>query len=374
MSKRLLYVGFIIMVIICLAGCSDRLDMEDATFPLALGLDIDDNDKFHIYITNPVFNKNVKKKSHEISEPAHTLRQSRVQQDAHSPGVFQGRKFQVILVGNRLLQHKDWFRMLDVIFRDSRNTVTDRVIAIDGPVSEIIYLNPDDQPYLPLLLRGMVDTKSARSETVKTTAQELHREIFEKGITPSLSGVKLDENKKIQLTGTTLLDHLGKYSTALETQETVLLNILQNKTSRSVNLTLPIAGITKKGPFDRDRVSVSTGKIKTKIKTSHKQNKFLFDVHIQMEVVLSEVLFQVSVRKAGGDLEKWISEQIQKETVALIRKIQSHKIDPVGFGLYARAYQYRNYKKAEDHWGQELADADIKVSVKVSIQAMGPVK
>ncbi|NOU91714.1 Ger(x)C family spore germination protein [Paenibacillus sp. LMG 31456] len=374
MSKGLLYVGFIVMIIICLTGCSDRLDMEDASFPLALGLDIDANDKFHIYVTNPVFSKNVKKKSHEISEPAHTLRQSRVQQDAHSPGVFQGRKFQVILVGKRMLQHKDWFRMLDVIFRDSRNTVTDRVIAFDGPVSEIIYLNPDDQPYLPLLLRGMVDTKSERSETVKTTAQELHRDIYEKGITPSISEVKLDENKNIQLNGATLLDHRGKYSATLETQETVLLNILQNKTSKSVNLTLPIPGITKKGPFDRDKVSFNAEKIKTKIKTSYKQDKFRFDVNIQMDVVLTEILFPVSVRNKGVDLEKMIGEQVQKETNALIRKIQSHKIDPVGFGLYARAYQYKHYKEAEDHWGQELANADIQVSVNVSILGMGPVK
>ncbi|UUZ80921.1 hypothetical protein LJK88_40165 [Paenibacillus sp. P26] len=45
-------------------------------------------------------------------------------------------------------------------------------------------MNPADQPFLPILLRGMIETKSRRSETVKTSMQELHRQMLEKGITP----------------------------------------------------------------------------------------------------------------------------------------------------------------------------------------------
>ncbi|TDG00460.1 Ger(x)C family spore germination protein [Paenibacillus piri] len=374
MNKRLLYAGCLTAAIVLLAGCYDRLNMEDANFPLALGMDVDNQNKFHVYMSSPEFSKNAKKKHHEIGEQALSLRQSRVQQDAHTAGVFQGRKYQVILVGKRILQQDDWFRILDVIFRDSRNTVTDRIIAFNGEVPDIIYLDRKDTPYLPIMLRDMVDTKSTRSETVKITAQELHRQIYEKGITPSISEVSLDKNKKVKLDGTALLDHRGKYAGTLNAQETVLLKILQKDTNKVVSLTLPIPGKTKTGPFDTDKVSIHAEQIKTKIKTSYVDGKFKFDIRIQMKVALLERLFPMDIRKKGGELENMIAEQTRKQMIGLIRKIQKHEIDPIGLGLYARAYEYKQYKEVSEHWGKALAEADITVFVKTAIQSMGPVK
>ncbi|WKL02185.1 hypothetical protein Q0F98_38945 [Paenibacillus amylolyticus] len=116
---------FIISVVSCIllvapAGCaSDKTNLEDATVPLALGLDVKDK-KLHYYISAPVFSKDIQKKSREGGGIAEGLRQSRNQQDAQFPGSLAGRNFQVIIVGKQLLQYKDWFKVLDVMFHDPR--------------------------------------------------------------------------------------------------------------------------------------------------------------------------------------------------------------------------------------------------------------
>jgi Ger(x)C family germination protein len=374
MSKRMLNVIFIFLLVAIIPGCRDRLDLENSTNNLALGVDLDNENSLRFYLHNPVYGRGVENKNLVLEVKSPTIRQSRGKQDEQAPGVITGRKVQVILIGKRILEHEDWFQLLDVFFRDMKNPLTPRIIAVDGPISDIMYLNPKDQPMLPLLLRGMIDTKSAKSETVQTTLQNLHWQMYEKGVTPSISGIRLDKANRIMLTGATLLDHKGKYKTSLNTENTTLLQILNKKAKRPVNLTITIPGHENSGPIQTDHVSIMVQSMKTKVKTSYQQNKFRFDINITMPVDLTELLFPFDVRKNGKELEELISEQVKKKFENLIKKIQKHQIDPIGLGLNARAHEYRKYKKVEDHWGETLSKADIHISVKIKIRSMGPMK
>ncbi|MEC0232289.1 Ger(x)C family spore germination protein [Paenibacillus alba] len=374
--KRLLTILIFACLSTILPGCADRLDMEDASIPLTLGLDLGADNEPIMYSTFPVFNKSAKKKTQETYARAQTMRQSRAEQDAHSAGVFSGRNYQVFLVSKRMVQHEDWFQMMDVIFRDSKNTVSDRVIMFDGPLDEIIYLNPKDQPLLPILLRGMVDTKSSKSETVNTNLQELHRQIYELGLTPAISEVGLDSKKKIRLNGTALLNHKGKYVASLNAEETVLLRILQNKVKKSASITLSIPGKAKHSPFETDKVTFSTDQTRTRTKTITSTNagKFRFDIDIKMKISLYEMLFPHDIENNSTELEQKISEQMKKQFESLIKKIQQQAIDPIGLGLHARAFEYDEYKAVKKDWGKALANADIRVTIKTTIDAMGPIK
>ncbi|MFD0693765.1 Ger(x)C family spore germination protein [Paenibacillus sp. GCM10027628] len=374
MNKRLPYVMYIIMCIGILPGCTDRLDLEDSTNNLAIGLDLDPENNMIFYMKNPVYGMNIKKHTSEIEVKAKTVRDARAKLDEYTPGVITGRKVQIVLIGKRILEHEGWFQVMDVFFRDMKNPLTPRVIAVDGPISDIIYLNPKDQPMLPLMLRGMVDTKSERSETTKTTLQKLHWQIYEKGVTPFIPEIKLDKAKKVKLKGVALLDHTGKYTVSLQAEDTILLQILNGNAKKPVNLTIPIPGEKKNSLFHTDHLSITVQGMKTKVKTSYSQNKFKFDIHIHIPASLTERLFPFDVRKHGKELEKKISEQLQKKFASLIKTIQEHQIDPIGLGLYARAHEYQAYKKVEDQWGEALSKADIQLSVQVTIRSMGPMK
>ncbi|MDT2246078.1 hypothetical protein P7H16_02290 [Paenibacillus larvae] len=50
----------LLLSILALAGCGDRIDVEDATLALVYGMELED-DHLNIYEMNPVFNKNAEK-------------------------------------------------------------------------------------------------------------------------------------------------------------------------------------------------------------------------------------------------------------------------------------------------------------------------
>ncbi|WKL02186.1 hypothetical protein Q0F98_38950 [Paenibacillus amylolyticus] len=75
-------------------------------------------------------------------------------------------------------------------------------------MEDIFNFQAKDQPPLPLFMKAIVDSGSRSSATVKTTAQELHRQLYDRAMTPSISEIKI-ENNKIMLKGTTLLSRKG---------------------------------------------------------------------------------------------------------------------------------------------------------------------
>jgi Ger(x)C family germination protein len=371
--RRFMSFLLIVVVVAVAPGCYDRLDLEEASSPYLVGYDLDADNNMLVYVVNPIFGNSSKKKTQEIVVEAKTSREARDKEDTRSVGAFHGRKNLIVLIGKRMLEHADWFRMMDVYFRDPRNTLSPRVIAFNGPLSDIIYLHQKDQPMLPVQLRGMVDSKSVRLETVKTTLQELHRQMYEKGVTPYIARAHL-ENKEVVLEGTTLLDHKGKFAAALNIPETILLQILQKKVNKTVSLTIPIPGEMKRGPFHTDRLSFSSQKVNTKIKSFYARDRFHFDIRVNMRVTLTELLFPYRSKDQKKQLEKMITSQVQKQLDDLILKIKKHRIDPIGLGLYARAHEYKQYKSVEEHWGETVAKSDIRVEVNVEIGSSGPVK
>ncbi|WP_053377081.1 Ger(x)C family spore germination protein [Paenibacillus sp. FJAT-27812] len=371
MNKQLI-TSLLLLTVLTLSGCSDQLNLENAATPLAFGIDLDKNDKLQYFSTMPVYSRKKDRQSQQSSGTTNTLRQAKTRQDAFTAGNWQGRNLKVILIGKRLVQHEGWFEMLDVLFRDARNTVMDRVVIVDGKVSELFYLNNVEQPQMPILIRGMVDTKSKKSETYATTVQELHRQFYEKGVTPYMAEVKMTK-KDIGLEGSALLNQKGKYVASLNAQETVLLSLLQKKAAPGVSLSYRIPSEPKTGPFATDIISFSASKIKTKIKTSYHNDRFQFDFRINMTITLFERLFTFDVSNEDNKLEQLIGKQMNAEIEKIIKKVQKHQIDPIGLGVHARAFEYEAYKKVEDRWGEAVQDAVINVKLELSIGSMGPV-
>ena len=71
------------------------------------------------------------------------------------------------------------------------------------------------------------------------------------------------------------------------------------------------------------------------------------------------------------ELERWIEHELLSRMKDLIKRIQDNKIDPIGLGIYARAYQYEHYEKVKEHWGEALAESNIDISLDVDINSIG---
>lgn len=370
--KRWFYTALLILLIVMLSSCGKKAPLEDLTLALILGIDLDDENNLVFYEINPVFSKEAKKGSESYEVKAKTIRDSRRLFDALTTGEVTAGKIQVLLVGKRVLKHGDWFPILDTVYRNPTFSMSTRVVTVDGPVSEVIFHNPGEKPQLSLHLKAVIDKNYDRTRAVKGTLQELHREMHEKGMTPFISEVKKEKN--IKLAGISLLDNNGKYAQFLDVPEATLLLMLQNKKRHEINITIPVLpNADEKNIFHKNMVSFAVNKVKTKIKSGYNQNKFKFDINIKLTINILERLFPEE-NLNNEQLTKAIERVVKKQVEDLIKKIQKKKIDPIGLGLYARAYQYPHFKKVGNNWGEALAEADVNVSVKVEINSNGAVE
>lgn len=368
--KRLLIL--LVFLAMSLSGCGggDRKDLEDLTIVLIAGIDLDEDNNVIFYESSPVFSKEAKDKEEQYGVKARTSREARERFDTKVTALTVGGEIELVLLGKRLLASDDWFRLLDLFYREEKSTVSARVVAVDGPVKDIINEKAENKPRLPLHLTKLIDTSYRRNLTVKTTLQELRRQVTDKGLTPSISMIK--KEKELELKGTALLDEQEKYTIPLDIEENALFHILMGRRPGEMTITISIPDAERSaGKIETNKLSFMVERITTKTKSSYGQGRFHFDMNVSLGVNMVERLF---AEDQSMDLERIVTEQMRVKLEALIAKFQANRIDPLGLGMYARAFQYKEWKEVQDRWGEELAKSDINVSVKVEIKKKGAVK
>ncbi|QGQ98609.1 Ger(x)C family spore germination protein [Paenibacillus psychroresistens] len=369
--KRLMSLLMGVCLIFSTVGCSDRINLEDITLALMIGVDLDENDNLVVYMSSPVFNKDVQNKEEEHSFVTKTLQYSTKQFDSVVTAITSGGKLQTLLIGKRILEHPGWFKLLDLSYRNPKLSVNCVVAGVEGPLSEVFFYKPPDKPRLMLHIKKLIETAHRRNITVYTTILELHRQMYEKGETPAITFIK--KKKEIEVVGTALLDKEGQYKTMLTAEDNTLLSILKKRKVRQT-LTVQIPQKENKGFFDTNYVSFILSNPKFKIKTNYGQEQFNYDIQIKMPILITERLFSMDTNEKSNQLEQLIQDQLDRRYAALFKKLQKYKVDPLGLGLYARAYQYKEWKRVQGNWSEAFAEARVSAKVKVKIIDSGNIQ
>lgn len=268
---------------------------------------------------------------------------------------------------------------LDVWYRDPKNTGNMRMVAVDGPISSVIYNNFKDKPALPEYLTDLINTNKLYNRTVFTPFHEFHRQTFNKGITPAISEIKKGK-KDVIVTGSALLTSRGIYKMSLNRYESALLLLLQKKANTPVSLTLKIPSTSVESNSDLkdtdggDFVTINVLSMNRDIHTDYSDNHFKFNVKMDLKIAVSELTFNMDIDKDRKKLTSLITKQLNKDLNNLIHNIQKQQLDPFGFGDYARAFQYEEWKKVEDDWPSAFSKANVKVAPTIKILENGIIK
>ncbi|KKK38218.1 spore gernimation protein [Mesobacillus campisalis] len=370
-QSRLVQASLFVFLAAMLTGCGSHVPLEDLTISLILGVDLDEKNNLVISESSPVFNQDAKQNIESYQLKAETVRDSRKYFDALATGEVTAAKIQVLLIGKRVLEHEDWFPVLDTVYRNPTFSLNTRVVVVDGPVSDVMFYVPPDKPQMPLHLKEVIDKNIDRTRAVISTLQVLHRQMYESGMTPSLSVIK--KEKDVEFTGVVLLDKKGKYVDTIDAQNSAFLLILRDEKKQELTLTIPMTSLGEGGGiFHKNQISFDVSRVKTDVKTSYNKGKFDFKYQIAMTVNVAERLFPAG-RVNQKELEKMIEKELKNRLEDMVKKFQANKIDPIGLGIHARAYQYEQYKKVKPHWDEAFAESNIDVSVDVRIKSMGAV-
>lgn len=364
----------LIAMCLLLTSCRDRLDLENVTLVLMEGLDLDKDNNLLIYMSSPVFSKEAKKKNEETKVKAISPRDARGYFEAKVSALVSTGKLQNLLIGKKVLQHPYWYKLLDVLFRDAKVRSNARIVMVDGDVDDVMFFEPEDKRRLPLHIAKLIDTAHERNLVEVTTLFTIQRQIYEKGVTPYITELR-KEPREIRLMGDALLDKQGKYVTSLNLVENELLQILQDEKFQDLTLTLVLPEKEKPGTvFHAGAVSFYVKKVNRKIKTSYKNGRFEFNYQLGLPIQITERLFDYDIKDDAAKLESMIDEQLKKEIVKLVNKLQKNKVDPIGLGLFARAFEYRNWKKVQNDWAEAFAKAKIEVHVHTRIKDYGEIE
>lgn len=359
-----------------MAGCGDRLDLEKQSISLVYGFDKKNNEKMVVYYIHPIFNQDIKKKYEATETTANTPREAKGLFNSSSNSLVSTEKLQIILFSRDFLKQEGAFPYLDVWYRDPKNTGNTRIVAVDGPVSSIVYNNFQDKPALPEYLTDLINTNKLYNRTVFTTFHDYHRQTFNKGMTPTISEIKKGE-KDIIVTGSALLNDRGNYKMSLDRSESLLLLILQNKIYTPVSFTMkiPVNSVGKassiKNKKGENYITINIQSIKQKIKTHYTDKHFIFDITIELKISISELTFDMSVEKERDKLSAIITKKLNKDLNNLICKVQRENLDPFGFGDNARAYHYKEWKRVQDDWPRAFSKAKVKVTPNIKIIESG---
>lgn len=353
-----------------MSACSQRINIENATFNLTLGLDKKGNNLYY-YSVSPIFNEDASKKveAHEVK--AASIRNARNFFDASSIGLLTTAKLQQVLIGKELLESHDVFPLLDVLYRDVTSASNANVLMVDGPVKDVIMFGAKDKPRLPIYLGQLIDTTAVRNLISRSTLLDFQWTVMEKTITPYI-GVVSKEKNQLNIKGTALLNQQGKVVTILTLQETTLMHMLQRLHKGLFSLTLSLKETKNKA--ESKIISATFERVTRKVNLIKKNDKFYYTIHLKMDANLNESVNLLPEQNTMKAIEKFLEKAVKKEAEKVIKKIQQHKVDPMGLGDYVRAYYYQDWKRVESDWGSALATSQIVVEPEIKVNFNGLVQ
>lgn len=365
----------IVFLLVCLTGCYDRIDVERVTLALTVGLDLDQKNNLIVYQRSPIFSREAKIKTEKYGVQASTIQQSHTSFDAVVTASTQGGKTQSLLISKRLLQNKRIFPYLDVLYRDPKNATNVRIMAVEGPVSDVINFEPVDKPRFSLYLAELVDTAARRHITPKVTLRQFHYMTSEKGMTPFVSEVK-KEKREMRVLGTALLDKKGYYRASLNLRESALLDLLRNNQKEPYDFTLPVEFPNAQENGHKKNITIVVTPKKRIVNTTYQQDFFQFDINMKLTAAITERTFRLNLEREEEKkkIEAIIEKEINKQIAALLTKLQRHQVDPIGLGLYARAYQYKEWKNVQEIWPATFSKSSLRFSADVEIKNIGVLK
>ncbi|OPA06173.1 Ger(x)C family spore germination protein [Bacillus cereus] len=366
-KRKLIYYGLSFFLL--LAGCSNQRHLEDLSLNLILGLDIDKQNRLQVYVVSPVFTKESNGKEEITHVQSITLRGSREQLDERVMGMIVGSKTQVILIGQRLLQKKQWIQYLDSFYRDPQNNVNAQMVAVEGPIARVFQYNSKNKPRLSFYLTKLLTTAYQRNNTVRTSLQHFREQILEKGITPSIA--RLKKSHLFQINGSVLLDDNQRQRMSISSLETKWLQMLRK--TRKGDFPIACSLVPNVNNPKGNHVNFSILNMHTKTKVTYNRG-FHFYVDVSMKIQITEFSPLFSIQKKNSVLEKEIEKSLNIHLQRFVQKIQKHKIDPIGYGNYARAYSYPEWKNIKGNWGTSFAQSKIHIKTHVKIMGIGTIQ
>lgn len=367
---------WIVICFVYLIGCSQRIPLEKVSLILLIGLDRTPNGEIKVGTSIPLFHHKQPKSTIEHWTQASTVYTGFSKIDTKLTGYMTASKAEIILIGKKLAKEANWLQELDSSYRDPYATINAKVVLVDGPTEEIFKIHKPSKPSLPSYINSVIESSIQNNQSVSSTIQQLMREQNEEGMTQTVPIIKKTKNE-IDTVGIAFLNRKGKYLTHIPKKDVKFFNLI-NKSKNTGRMILHLALPPKSNK--KPNTSIFVQNATRKVAVNFQNGKFVFNLDIYANVALIEktnanlIKEHYDNKKNINNLKSAIQKEINTNLQNMLNEIQHNKIDPIGLSLYARAFQYKEWKKLKGNWSQAIAEAKINVKTHVKIKDTGTIR
>ncbi|HPA55302.1 MAG TPA: Ger(x)C family spore germination protein [Bacillota bacterium] len=368
----------ILLCVLLLTGCWDKIEIEDRLFVLSIGVDSVElaekkasKDKYTLSFVSPVVDqikegpgpafRTYKTVDNSIIMSLSQLleRFSKKQFFGHTRNIFFGED---VLKDEKLLKE-----ILDGISRYHEFHNSMYAYIVPGRAEEVFKVKPMYDKLLAPYIAGIIENSDYTSKVIKLTLLEMAIMLEnQKGglVIPRINPGK----EEVKISGAGVLKDY-KLIGYLDDQETSVYNWLTDK-AKGGEIAVEYKGIsTVFRHFDFDR------KIElSKVENGNIYLNYIMETEGSIEefMIGKEILDNVLLKEISREVEK----RIENEGEKLIKKFQQEfKADLIGARDYLSKYQPKLYKTIEKDYEKFFIDSIvIEVTANVSIRRVGLIK
>ena len=368
----------ILLCVLLLTGCWDKIEIEDRLFVLSIGVDSVElaekkasKDKYTLSFVSPVVDqikegpgpafRTYKTVDNSIIMSLSQLleRFSKKQYFGHTRNIFFGED---VLKDEKLLKE-----ILDGISRYHEFHNSMYAYIVPGRAEEVFKVKPMYDKLLAPYIAGIIENSDYTSKVIKLTLLEMAIMLEnQKGglVIPRINPGK----EEVKISGAGVLKDY-KLIGYLDDQETSVYNWLTDK-AKGGDIAVEYKGIsTVFRHFDFDR------KIElSKVENGNIYLNYIMETEGSIEefMIGKEILDNVLLKEISREVEK----RIENEGEKLIKKFQQEfKADLIGARDYLSKYQPKLYKTIEKDYEKFFIDSIvIEVTANVSIRRVGLIK
>ena len=368
----------ILLCVLLLTGCWDKIEIEDRLFVLSIGVDsvkVEEQqaseDKYTLSFVSPVVDqikegpgpafRTYKTVDNSIIMSLSQLleRFSKKQFFGHTRNIFFGED---VLKDEKLLKE-----ILDGISRYHEFHNSMYAYIVPGRAEEVFKVKPMYDKLLAPYIAGIIENSDYTSKVIKLTLLEMAIMLEnQKGglVIPRINPGK----EEVKISGAGVLKDY-KLIGYLDDQETSVYNWLTDK-AKGGDIAVEYKGIsTVFRHFDFDR------KIElSKVENGNIYLNYIMETEGSIEefMIGKEILDNVLLKEISREVEK----RIENEGEKLIKKFQQEfKADLIGARDYLSKYQPKLYKTIEKDYEKFFIDSIvIEVTANVSIRRVGLIK
>ncbi|MER1958096.1 MAG: Ger(x)C family spore germination protein [Solibacillus sp.] len=251
---------------------------------------------------------------------------------------------------------EDIYEFIDIYFRDSTNPITSKMAITQGELKPFFELSENFQSTTGEFYNRFIISLEENSLVIPYTVQTAGSLLFEPAQDLALPYIKMDKENRPVADGLALFS--GRFYTGknLSATQGVLLNILNESLGRTARINYLYEG---------SPVSILINRAKRDVNVTEKE----IEINNKLDVVITEFpRDHLREREIRTELQKFLSEKIEKDMNEMMGKLQEAKSDAIGLGRIVRAYHPRLYK---EDWSEHFSTLNIPINVEVEIVKTG---